>query len=105
MFRYGPAALAQHSSRWTTQRSAPHPRRVPTALRHGPYRVYFYSYEPGEPAHMHVDRDNLSAKFWLQPLAEAENYGFSEHELRRIERILRANAGKLLKAWNDHFAT
>jgi Protein of unknown function (DUF2442)/Domain of unknown function (DUF4160) len=29
--------------------------------------VYFYSHEPNEPAHVHVDRDDQSAKFWLKP--------------------------------------
>jgi Domain of unknown function (DUF4160) len=40
---------------------------MPTALRTGPYRFYFYSYDCGEPRHMHVDRENRSAKFWLDP--------------------------------------
>ena len=30
-----------------------------------PYRLYFYSHEPNEPPHVHVDRDDQSAKFWL----------------------------------------
>jgi hypothetical protein len=57
---------------------------VPTVLRSGPYRVYFYSHEPNEPAHVHVDRDDESAKFWLGPVALALNLGFSPMELRRI---------------------
>ena len=42
-------------------------RAMPTVLRSGPYRFYFYSHEPNEPPHIHVDRDDLSAKFWLDP--------------------------------------
>lgn len=76
---------------------------VPTALREGPYRFYFYSSDVAEPAHIHVDRDDLSAKFWLQPVRLAQNLGFSEHELRRVERIVRTNASKLLNAWNARF--
>jgi Domain of unknown function (DUF4160) len=38
---------------------------MPTVLRNGAYRFYFYSHEPNEPPHIHVDRDRLSAKFWL----------------------------------------
>jgi len=41
---------------------------MPTVLRSGPYRFYFYSHEPNEPPHIHVDRDDLSAKFWLNPV-------------------------------------
>lgn len=40
---------------------------MPTTLRTGPYRFYFYSYDCGEPRHTHVDRENMSAKFWLDP--------------------------------------
>jgi hypothetical protein len=62
---------------------------MPTTLRTGPYRLYFYSYDCVEPRHTHVDRDRLSAKFWLDPVVSlAENYGFTRQELRQIERIV-----------------
>jgi hypothetical protein len=38
---------------------------MPTVLKRGAYRFYFYSHEPNEPPHVHVDRDRLSAEFWL----------------------------------------
>ena len=44
---------------------------MPTVLRTGPYRFYFYSHEPNEPPHVHIDRDDLSAKFWLELLKSA----------------------------------
>jgi hypothetical protein len=78
---------------------------VPTALRSGPYRVYFYSHEPNEPPHVHVDRDDGSAKFWLDPVALACNLGFPAHELTRIEAIVRRNAADLLRQWHDHLGT
>lgn len=63
---------------------------MPTVLREGPYRVYFYSHDLlNEPPHVHVDRDDLSAKFWLEPLALARNLGFSPAELCKVERLLR----------------
>ena len=46
---------------------------APSVLRSGPYRGYFYSHEPNELPHIHVDRDTLSAKFWLEPVALAYN--------------------------------
>ncbi|MFM2312900.1 MAG: hypothetical protein RLZZ04_2176 [Cyanobacteriota bacterium] len=49
---------------------------MPTILRIGAYRFYFYSHEPNEPPHVHIDRDNLSAKFWLESVALAKNIGF-----------------------------
>lgn len=60
---------------------------MPTVLRIGAYRFYFYSHEPNEPAHIHVDRDNLSAKFWLEPIALAKNIGFRAKELRKLESL------------------
>jgi hypothetical protein len=82
-----------------------HSCAVPTVLREGPYRENFYSHEPVEPPHMHVDRDNSSAKFWLDPVALAANFGFSGRELRVIETILVENQRRLIRAWNDHFGT
>lgn len=75
---------------------------MPTVLRDGPYRVYFYSHEPNEPPHVHVDRDNLSAKVWLGPVELACNLGFPSHELRRILRFVEANRVQLLEAWNEY---
>jgi len=78
---------------------------VPTVLRSGPYRVYFHSHEPNEPPHMHVDRDDQSAKFWLKPVALVHNYGFSPVELRRIQRMLKENEELLLEKWYAKFGT
>ena len=41
---------------------------MPTVLKSGPYRLYFYSHDGGEPPHIHVDRERVSAKFWLELL-------------------------------------
>ena len=74
---------------------------MPTTLRIGPYRFYFYSYDCHEPRHMHVDRDNLSAKFWLDPdVSLAHNYGFSRKALRDLERITRENLETLRNEWD-----
>ena len=76
---------------------------MPTALRTGPYRFYFYSHEPDEPRHVHVDRDELSAKFWLEPVALARNFGFSAIELRRVESLVEENQNRFIEAWNGRF--
>ena len=62
---------------------------MPTVLRIGPYRFYFYGHEPERTAHVHVDRDDQSAKFWLEPIGLARKLGFSPPELRKIERPYR----------------
>ncbi|MBC2717978.1 MAG: DUF4160 domain-containing protein [Desulfobacteraceae bacterium] len=76
---------------------------MPIVLRIGPYRFYFYSHEPNEPPHIHVDRDNQSCKFWLNPVALARNLGFTAKELRAIEAITIENKKKLLEAWHEYF--
>ncbi|HEY7336418.1 MAG TPA: DUF4160 domain-containing protein [Bryobacteraceae bacterium] len=49
-----------------------------------------------------MDRDEQSAKFWLDPVALARNLGFSRAELRRIERI-QEDRYFLLEKWNERF--
>ena len=78
---------------------------MPTVLRSGPYRVYFFSHEPNEAPHVHVDRDALSAKFWLEPVALARNLGFRPVELRRIRRILIEHEAVLVEAWHEHLGS
>jgi hypothetical protein len=78
---------------------------MPSVLRSGPYRVYFHSHEPNEPPHVHVDRDDRSAKFWLEPVALARNLGFPARELTQIERLIHQNRRTLLEAWNEHLGT
>ena len=76
---------------------------MPTILSVGPYRMYFYSHEPNEPPHIHVDRDDQTAKFWLERVALARNIGFSPAELRRLQRLVVEKRDVLLEKWYEHF--
>ena len=76
---------------------------MPTVLRQGPYRFYFVSHDVNEPPHVHVDRDDFSAKFWLRPVLLARNLGFRPHELREIERMVVDNSQPLLESWYGYF--
>jgi uncharacterized protein DUF4160 len=76
---------------------------VPTVLRWGPYRAFFYSNEGDEPAHLHVRAGDKEAKFWLHDLNVAANTGLPAHELNDIIRHLRQHRDKLLTAWHEHF--
>ena len=78
---------------------------MPTVLRIGPYRFYFHSHESHEPPHIHVDRDKLSAKFWIDPVHLTRNFGFSPHELRKIENLVVEHRLQLLEAWHGYFGT
>ena len=61
---------------------------MPTVLRIGRYRFHFYSNEGQEPPHIHVKAGSDQAKFWLEPVALAANYGFRGHELNEIEDLV-----------------
>jgi len=76
---------------------------MPTVLRVGSYRFYFYSHEPNEPPHVHIDRDNSTAKFWLEPVSLANNIGFNAKELRKLQVIVQGNQEILLENWNGYF--
>jgi hypothetical protein len=75
---------------------------MPTVLRNGPYRFYFYSNEKGEPPHVHIQRESFFAKFWLQPIALASSKRFPSHELRAIQRIVENHREGLMEVWNEH---
>jgi hypothetical protein len=76
---------------------------MPTALRSGPYRFFFYSADGIEPPHIHVARDDAIAKFWLQPVRLKESSGFRPHETRQIQGIITDHLDVILTAWHEHF--
>ena len=71
---------------------------MPTVLRWGPYRAFFYSNKGGEPPHVHVRSGNKEAKLWIHDLVIAVNAGFPAHELGDIIRHLRLHRVELLAA-------
>jgi len=50
-----------------------------------------------------VDRDDSSAKFWLDPVQLAANFGFRAHELREIQSMVIDHRSELLETWNEFF--
>jgi len=56
---------------------------TPTIHREGPFRFFFYSHEPREPPHVHVEHDDAIAKLWLHDASVADPGGCatgSSHE-------------------------
>jgi hypothetical protein len=54
---------------------------MPTILRSGPYRLFFYAGDGSEPPHVHMERDERVAKFWLIPVRLQNDAGFRPGEL------------------------
>jgi len=70
------------------------------------FRFFFYSNEgsPREPVHIHVEKDDCEAKFWLNPMVHvAYNDGYSSRILRELESIVRANRDRIERGWNEFF--
>lgn len=76
---------------------------MPTVLRIGRYRFFFYSNENNEPPHVHVKAGEDEAKFWLRPVALETNHGFRSRELTEIRAHVTDHAEDLLEAWNEYF--
>ncbi|WP_439234020.1 DUF4160 domain-containing protein [Klebsiella quasipneumoniae] len=76
---------------------------MPTILRVGGFRFYFYSHEPNEPAHVHIDKGNATAKIWLHDVSIARSVSFASHELRILQRLVTEHRILLQEAWDAYF--
>ena len=68
----------------------------------GPYRFFFYSFDCDEPKHVHVRRDRMLCKFWLEPISLSRNHGFGAHELTVIRSYIEEQLPRVLEAWDEH---
>lgn len=78
---------------------------MPTILRVGPYRFFFYAGDHDEPRHVHVECDDKIAKFWLEPVRLQKSGGFSRTDIARIRDIIAAHHTNLVEAWHDYFGS
>jgi len=76
---------------------------MPTVLRIGSYRFFFYAGDKDEPRHIHIERDDKIAKFWLEPIMLFSSSGFSRMEISRIQKMIEENHARLVEAWSDYF--
>ena len=77
---------------------------MPTVQNIGPYRFFFVSLDREEPPHIHVRRENMVAKFWLDPVALERAGGFSRTEIGRIAKHVLEHRETLLGRWNEFFS-
>ena len=78
---------------------------MPTIVRIEGHRFYFYSHEPNEPPHVHVDKGGASLKAWLDPVSLARNVGFRPREISAVLELVRQHRTILLEAWHGYFGT
>jgi len=76
----------------------------PTVFRERGYRFFFFSREE-ERMHVHVVSADGEAKFWLEPEVKlANNYRYSQRQLKDIQSLIEAHYDELTRAWRQHFA-
>jgi hypothetical protein len=76
---------------------------MPTVLRVGPFRFFFYAGDGNEPPHVHVERDDCEAKFWLDPVRLERSHGCSRKEVNRIRELVEEHREQLLESWHEFF--
>ena len=76
---------------------------MPTVLRVGAYRFFFCASDGDEPEHIHVEREDSIAKFWLDPVRLQSSGGLSRVEISRIEKLVEKHQSELMEAWNEYF--
>jgi hypothetical protein len=75
---------------------------MPTVLCVGRYRFFFFSNEGREPPHIHVKAADHEAKFWLDPVALASNYGFNSRESNEVNNLVERHLDEFLETWHEH---
>jgi len=78
---------------------------MPTILRVGPYRIFFYAGDRDEPIHVHVEREDHIAKFWIEPVRLQRSGGFRRPEIIRIAKIIEENRTEIVEAWHEYFGS
>lgn len=76
---------------------------MPTIFSIGPYRFFFWASDRNEPPHVHVERDDRIAKFWLDPVRMQNNGGFRSAEINRIFRLVQEQEEHCLRKWYEYF--
>jgi hypothetical protein len=76
---------------------------MPTALRQGPYRLFFHASDQVEREHVHVEMEGNIASYWLEPVRLQHSGGFRGGELRKIEHLVEEHRLQLVRAWDEFF--
>ena len=76
---------------------------MPTVLKAGRFRFFFFSNESNEPVHIHVESDDKYAKFWLVPVQLAKSVGYNAKELNEIRKLVSEHLNIFKEKWHEYF--
>ncbi|MEO5333884.1 MAG: DUF4160 domain-containing protein [Magnetococcus sp. YQC-5] len=75
---------------------------MPTIFRINGYRFFFFSQEGFEPPHIHVEKAEGYAKFWLTPVGLASSRGFRGKELAEIACFVKKYRNLFEDKWYEY---
>lgn len=76
---------------------------MPTILRTGGHRFFFFSNEGSEPPHVHVESGPGYAKLLLDPVELVVSIGYNGRELTAIRQLVKEHAGFFKERWDAYF--
>jgi len=77
---------------------------MPTVLRLKGHRFFFFSNEGNEPPHIHIEKSDKYAKFWLKPVTLAMSVGYNSKELNQLRKLVENNHDFLEEKWYEYFS-
>lgn len=75
---------------------------MPTILISNGYRFFFYVNDH-PPMHIHIEKDNKTAKFNIEPLALVRSRKFNTSEIREIRKLVENNKQLFKQKWSEYF--
>ncbi len=76
---------------------------MPTVLRVGPFRFFFYAGDGAEPPHVHVEHADGEAKFWLDPVRFERSHGLGRREINQVRELVEEHHERLMESWHAFF--
>lgn len=75
---------------------------MPTILISNGYRFFFYVNDH-PPMHIHIEKDNKTAKFNIEPLELVRSRKFNTSEIREIRKLVENNKKLFKQKWSEYF--
>ncbi|MGY0406774.1 MAG: DUF4160 domain-containing protein [Polaribacter sp.] len=75
---------------------------MPTVLKINGFRFFFYSNEH-LPIHIHIEKDNKTAKYNLEEIELVYSRGFNASDLKEMRKLVNENVELFKNKWNEYF--
>jgi hypothetical protein len=66
------------------------------------FKFIFYANDY-DPIHIHVIKEDIHAKFSINPVELVENNGLNQSEVKQIIEVIKNNEELIMEHWNKHF--